>query len=220
MSNGIVKVKMTADQLGAFRVVLGEPFSVIGDGSLVAVTTTQQKFEAFSKILQNKPKGMGMGDYKSWLADRLLPAEGFVQPYGVADFPVNITPDPATEKDLLSDIKDQLVAQKTSRQPLLRAIDVTTAGQTLDWSALGRMARIMIRNKGTSSVWIAFDQEGPSVVAATSDLSWELQANEALSIEQIDFQKIGCKCAAAGPTGTVHAIAFPPNSGDFGGAVT
>lgn len=219
MANGIVKVKMTADQLGAFRVVLGDPFAAVSDGALVSVTTTQSKFDAFAKILQNKPKGMGMGDYKSWLADRLLPAEGFIEPYGVADFPVNITPDPATPQDLLGDIKDQLVAQKTSRQPLLRALSVTSVGQTLDWSALGRMARIMIRNKGGSSAWIAFDQEGPSVVAATSDLSWELQAQEALSIELCDFQKIGCRCAAAG-TATVHAIAFPPNSGDFGGAVT
>ena len=156
---------------------------------------------------------MGMGDYKSWLANRLVPAEGFPKPLGITDAPVQTTPAaPAT----LDDVASILNNQNQPMQPLLRAMLVDSTGETMDWSAHGTMTRIMIRNKGPNSVWFAFDTFGQSVVAATSDLSWELQSQEALSIERCTFNKIGLKSPSGG---TVHAIAFPDNSGANGGAI-
>lgn len=188
-------------------------------GEKISVILRPDQIEWIRAILESQPKGMnGLADYRSLLSQRIQPAQGFEMPFGPANYPVQ-TNAQASPTDLLNKIADQLIAQKSARQPLLRSINVTNAGQTLDWSTIGMMTRVMIRNKGASSAWIAFDQNGPSVDNFTSDNSWELQAQEALSIELCAFSKIGCRCTGAG-TATIHAMAFPANSGDFGGAVS
>lgn len=155
----------------------------------------------------------GINDYDAALASRTSPANRGSGPPGPANFPVTGPPTSAT------DLLQQLVNQNAARQPHLRAADVTSVGQTLDWSSLGLMDRILIRNKGGSSVWIAFDTEGQNVDAFTSDLSYELQAQESICIPGCQFYKIGCRCAALG-TGTVHAVAFLAAAGELHGSIS
>lgn len=156
-----------------------------------------------------------LGDYGNQIFDRRVPATGIERQQGPVQFPVTSPPKPAT----LDDVRKELAAQNLSLRPNMRAAVVTSAGITLDWSNVGVMERIMIRNKGPNSVWISFDIEGKAVIAAVSDLSWELQSQEALSIPRCLFQKIGCKCAGI-QGGTVHAIAFQNSGRDYAGAVS
>lgn len=154
----------------------------------------------------------GLQDHDVSLPHRTTPAP-VRPPLGPANFPV--TGPEATAVDLLK----ALVAQSQAKIPQIRSSDITAAGQTLDWSALGLMDRILIRNKGANSVWIAWDVNGEAVDAFTSDLSFELQAQEAISIPACQFYKIGCKCAA-GQTGTVHAVAFLATTENLSGSIS
>jgi len=212
------RVRMTSDQLQFFQNVVGDPQGVSSLGAnLAVVDMTTLQFNVFMGLIKQKPHGMGsLADYQNWLMDQQQEARGFVQPFGITDAPIKIDPEPPAD---LKDILKELMNQREPREPLLRAASVTSSGQQLDWSAHGTMTRLLIRNKGSNSAWMAFDVDGAQVVASTSDLSWELQAQEALSLELCIFQKVGLKCSG-GQTATVHAIAFPATSGDLAGAVS
>lgn len=166
-----------------------------------------------------KARGInGLGDWENWLQDRIAPSEGFVKPYGPSNFPVAITGKVTTAEQWLEKIYNELVKQNTPTRPLVRGKLVDTTGVTLDWTASGLMSRLLIRNKGaTNSVWMAFDQSGASVDNFTSNNSFEVQAQEAITIEGCAFSRLGLRCSAG--TATVHAIAFPANSGKGNGAV-
>lgn len=152
---------------------------------------------------------------------RILPPTGVPHPMGPSNFPQKLPDAPSTPLSELQQLR-QLLAnmmdKNSARVPLIRSGDVTSTGQTFDWSMMGDMERLMIRNKGTNSVWIAFEAEGTNVDNFTSDGSIEIQAQEAWSFTQCKFQKIGLRCSA-GQTATVHAVAFQKAFGDFGGAI-
>lgn len=204
MENGIKIVRMRQDQVD----LMTQIFSLSDDArsSLIAV-------------LSKSGSMRGLGDYKNWLQDQISPSEGFIKPYGPANFPTN-TPasKPKDAIDGLEKIHAELVRQRTPTRPLIRSKLVDQNGITLDWTANGQMSRLMIRNKGPNSIWMAFDQKGASVDNFTSNNSVEVQANESWNVELCAFAYLGLK-AGAGNTGTAHAIAFPSNSGMMAGSV-
>jgi hypothetical protein len=135
--------------------------------------------------------------------------------------PTSLGPQPATPLNELQQIK-QLLANTLQKQQaqtgIIRAALVTDAGHTFDWSMIGNMSRILLRNAGPDSVWIAFNEDGPNTPPTTGNGSIEVQAQEAWSIPNILFQKIGLRCAT-GDTAKVHSIAFKQSFGDFGGGI-
>jgi hypothetical protein len=169
-----------------------------------------------------------LNDYSTGFPKLVAPASGLVRPPntpgsenppGPANFPV-VPAKPMSNTDLLHGILKQLTYQNIARMPHIRSSDVDANGQTLDWSMVGLMDTLMIRNKGPKSVWIAFDIDGPAVDNfSPSDLSWELLANESVNITLCQFYKIGLRCAAS-ETGSVHAIAFQAVAGDLGGSIS
>ncbi len=169
----------------------------------------------------------GVGDFVEPFIESIRPATSMPHPPGPADFPVQVLPTtPTTEIDLLTailgvlrNILAELIKQNIAANPVTRAQNIDSTGETLNWTAVGIMDRLMIRNKGANSVWISFDINGPAVDAFTSDLSFELQANESINLTHCAFQKIGCKCAG-GQTATVHAIAFQTVAGNQAGAIS
>ncbi len=173
------------------------------------------------------PMKPGMGDFAEPFIDGVRPATSMPMPAGPADFPVQIaTAVPTTVEDLLRAILDaiergvqELIKQNIAAEPVLRAQDITDVGQTLNWSSVGIMDRLMLRNKGANSVWIAFDINGPAVDSFTSDLSFELQANESINLTHCAFQKIGAKCSS-GQTATLHGVAFQTIAGNQAGAIS
>lgn len=161
----------------------------------------------------------GMGDYPEEFIDEVRPATSAPQPPGPADFPItNPNTDPTTN-ELLARILNELIRQNTATRAVIRASNVDSVGQTLDWSMVGMMDRLIIRNKGTSSVWFSFDRNGPAVNSFTSNESWELQANESVNITLSLYQKVGLRCAT-GQTGTVHAMGWQSVAGNQAGAIS
>jgi hypothetical protein len=158
-----------------------------------------------------------MADYDEGVYPRRQPATGFPTPPGPAQFPAT-SPEPKTSQELLGDVRKGIAALNQGMKPILRAAAVTAGGQTLDWSQLGTMKRLMFQNTGASTVWIGFDIVGPNVDAFVSDLSFEVPANGAITIPRCLFQKIGVRCAGVS-TSRVHAIAFQEDAGDFAGTL-
>ncbi len=172
--------------------------------------------------------GAGLGDYEEPFILGVRPATSMPRPAGPADFPVALGPSsiPKTlleaqivTNQLLARILEELVRQNTPSVPSIRSVAATDVGQTLDWQAVGTMDRLMIRNKGTDSVWFSFDISGPAVVNQTSDESFELQANESVNLTHAKFRKIGLRCAT-GKTATVNSIAFQSVAGDQAAAIS
>jgi hypothetical protein len=150
--------------------------------------------------------GMGrMLDYTNPFAHTTSPASSLVQPPGPSDTPIQkATPQPATLNDLLQQMRQNNDPQRA----IFRGLVLGAGGNgTLDWSMLGLMTRIVIRNKGPNSVFFAFDISGPQINTFTSDNSWELQANESFNGDTI-FYKIGLRCKA-GETAVINAAAWP-----------
>lgn len=168
---------------------------------------------------QMSPSEMrGLSDYAQTFAHNTQPSSGGVgRAKGPANFPLS-QKGLETPQQLMSNVLLELKKQNVARVPIMRAGTANTTGITLDWSQVGLMDRIMIRNKGAASVWIAFDTSGPSVAPYTCDLSFELQANESLAIPLCQFFKIGCRTAAG--NGVVHAIAFQSVAGNQGFSIT
>ncbi len=169
----------------------------------------------------------GMRDYIGF-PKSTAPASGLVRPPntpgsenppGPADFPV-VPGRPMSTAELLHGILTQITRQNIARIPHIRSSDVDANGQTLDWSMIGLMDTLIIRNKGPKSVWIAFDIDGPAVDNfSPSDLSWELLMNESVNLSLCQFERVGLRCAA-GETGSVHAFAFQAVAGNLGGSIS
>ncbi len=182
-------------------------------------------------VLQQAARNLarrGMGDFVEPTIEAIRPATSMPRPPGPADFPVQLGPQSLPNDaagllklvcGLLQSILQELKYQNIASKPTLRSQAVTDAGQTLTWQAVGIMDRLMIRNKGTNSCWISFDTNGPNVNAFTSDLSFELQANESVNLTHCNFYKIGVRCAAA-ETATVHAVAFQSVAGNQAAAIS
>jgi hypothetical protein len=105
---------------------------------------------------------------------------------------------------------------------------------TLDWSKdpgdgspYGMMGRLLLRNRGSKSVWFAFDVDGDTITADNTsnpkdtDMNptqrFELLPNESINIDSTSFYKVGLACASGEGT-VVHASAFQ-SSGGTGGVV-
>lgn len=192
-------------------------FSGVSTDALVAASRNM-------RLRRGAPaRSRGVGDFDEPHITAIRPNDPKVVPPGPADFPAQVPPQPVNDLndigDLLKRILQELINQSIAAAPVIRAKAVTSAGQTLDWSSRGTMDRLMIRNKGTNSVWFAFDMNGPAVNAFTSDLSFELQANESVNLSLCSFQKIGVICAS-GQTGTVHAIAFQSVAGNQAASIS
>ncbi len=168
-------------------------------------------------FLRKRPRGNGFGDFDEPFIGGVQPAR-FPMPPGPSDFPItsNAT---ATPEVLLAAILQELKYQNTASRPVIRAADADSGGSTLDWSPVGIMDRLMIRNKGPNSVWFSFDKNGEAVQATTSSESFELQANESVNLTHCSFQKIGLRCAN-GESATAHAIGFQSVAGNQAAAIS
>lgn len=165
--------------------------------------------------MNNKPLAnlRNLADYESRLRQRQIPATGLTAG-GPMDGPIN-TQREATLNDVLAELmKDNFASTPNIRSAELNPVSPYA---TLDWSAIGQMGRFVLRNKGPQSVWIAFDINGESVDAYTSDRSVEVQANESWNLDKTAFYKIGLK--TAGGSAVVHAIAYQVSAGRGRGAV-
>lgn len=155
-----------------------------------------------------------MGDYQNPLAQRIPPATSMPMPPGPAKFPTE-TQLVKTPAQLLADILRELKNQMMPTKGIFRSATVTGARpQTLDWSAMGMMTRLVIRNAGPQSVWFNFDMDGLGVDNFNpSDQSWMLQAQESFNVTNELFMKIGLRCAVGANTAVVHARAWGTPAG-------
>ncbi len=160
--------------------------------------------------------------------DQVRPATSMPRPPGPANFPVAQPPNvlPTTPLQALQQLGQKIdrlieetVRQNIASRPVTRAKDVTAAGQTLNWQAVGIMDRLTLKNNGADTVWLAFDTNGPAVNAFTSDLSFSLKADSTLNLTHSLFTKVGVKCAA-GKTATVDAIAWQSVAGNQAAAIS
>ncbi len=166
---------------------------------------------------RNKSGPARLGDFNEPFLTNIRPASSIPLPKGPSDFPVQTT-QPETQQQTLDSILQELKYQNIASSPVIRSKDVDSTGQTLDWTPIGIMDRLMMRNKGPNSLWFSFDKNGPAVVASTSDESFELQANESINLTHCRFQKVGVKCS--GGTATVHAIGWQSVAGNQGAAIS
>jgi hypothetical protein len=154
---------------------------------------------------------MSLHDYNMPPQARIRPTASDVSQMGPLNSPVKAqSPAEKVLNGMLEELRrvsNLLSLNFTSYTPIIRSAAVTGTGATLDWSMHGKMQRIVLRNKGASSVWMTFDMDGANVPAYVCDNSYELQANESLALEACTFEKVGLRCAQGG-TATVHAIAF------------
>lgn len=159
----------------------------------------------------------GIGDYNPQLRDRINPANTFPQPPGPSNFPI-AGPMVKTTDQLLAEILDELKKQSTSRRPVVRSGLVDSVGITLDWSQVGSMDRIFMRNKGPDSAWYGWDVDGKTVDNYTSNQSTEIQAQESVCFSLCLFKRIGFRCAT-GKSATIHATAFQYAGGSHGNSI-
>lgn len=170
--------------------------------------------------------------------ERVQPATSMPLPGGPANFPVRPAA-PANQalpndtngllKALIDEVRavrdvglrilEEMIRQGTAARPVIRAKDVTAAGQTLNWQSVGIMDRLMLKNNGADTVWFAFDMNGPAVNAFTSDLSFSLKADSTVNLSLSLFTKVGVKCAA-GKTATVDAVAWQSVAGNQAAAIS
>lgn len=155
----------------------------------------------------------GFGDFDEPFIDGVRPVPTMPQPPGPANFPVNAAV-PATNNDLLTQILAELVKQNTASRPVIRSAAIGASDQsTLDWTTVGIMDRLVMRNAGPDSVWFAFDTNGPAVNAFTSDQSFEILANESINLVNCQFRKIGI-ATSVGTGARVNAIGFQAQAGN------
>lgn len=162
----------------------------------------------------------GLGDFINPIAQRVIPSSSltkFPGHPGPSNSPISKPDAKASTDEYLKRILNELINQSVPRKPILRSGLAADTGITLDWSSEGFMGRIMMRNAGPNPAWFMFDQNGSQVPTTTSQLSFKLQANEAISIERCYFQRIGFICTA-GQTALINAIAFV-NSGVGSGGI-
>jgi hypothetical protein len=163
---------------------------------------------------------MALNDYSNPQLRRTLPSPDMPLPPGPANFPIKHGQGGGGgggSDQTLQYILQQLIAQYTPTTPYIRAASIGTVAAngnaTLDWTAIGSMNRIAIRNIGPGNVWLSFDVAGPAVPAYTSDGSWQLQPNESLNLANVKFRQIGIS-----GYGVVHAVAFQSPAGKQGGS--
>lgn len=159
----------------------------------------------------------GFGDFDEPFIAGVQPAN-FPKPPGPSDFPVATT-DTQTAAEVQAAILQELKYQNIASRPVGRSADVDGGGQTLDWSPVGVMDRIVMRNKGPNSLWYSWDKNGPAVQAFTSNESTELQMNESMAFTHCIFQKIGVRCQG-GQTATIHATAFQSVAGNQAASIS
>lgn len=171
-----------------------------------------------------------LSDYTSGdLIRRVQPAQGPFGPMtgggneGPTQSPVSTgkMDEQQSVQSLLMQLLRQVTYQNVARTPIIRSVTETGLGSTLDWSSIGMMDRLMIRNAGPQSVYFAFDVDGPSVDMSNGDLSFWLQANESVNISHCKFYKIGVRTIAGGGVlAVVNAIAFQSVAGDQAGSLS
>ena len=156
----------------------------------------------------------GFGDFDEPHIDAVRPVPNMPRPPGPANFPLSENA-PVSSNDLLKQILAELVKQNTASRPVIRSksLGVSDNG-TLDWTTVGIMDRLVMRNAGPDNVWFAFDTNGPAVNGFTSDQSFLILPNESINLVNCQFRKIGL-ITGPGTTGaTVNAIAFQAQAGN------
>lgn len=203
------------------------PLDNIPTDALLAAAGMRQQPARRSSAPGSAVPRHGLRDYDEPFNDRINPATSMPLPPGPADFPVQQLPGTGQMTDsqrfdkmitLLERVLDELIRQNISATPIIRAIDVTDVGQTLDWSQFGQMDRLMLISLGADDVWLTFDVNGPAVIAGTSDNSFKILSNMSINLTHSSFQKVGLRCAA-GKTATVQAIAWQTVAGNQAGAI-
>lgn len=97
--------------------------------------------------------------------------------------------------------------------PIFRAISVTSAGATLDWTAVTKMGALYLRNAGPDEVFLAWEA---LPTASIGDGRIRLKVDEAINLDAAKYETIGLRTAGA-DTAVVEAAGFPrPGSSGFG----
>ncbi len=173
--------------------------------------------DSFVRRAQGAAKhGGGMGDYVEPFVEGVRPATSMPLPPGPANFPVN-TQVPATTDDLLRAILKELIYQNIASRPVTRGQSISSAGGTLDWSTVGVMDRLMLKNNGPDNVYFSFNMNGQAVVANTSDLSILLKPDSTYCCTHTLFNKIGLKSVG---TSAVDAVGYQTVAGNQAAAIS
>lgn len=162
--------------------------------------------------------GLGaVGDFDEPFTTGVRPVPAIPSPAGPSNFPVNPAASTATTEQLLAQVLAELVKQNTASKPVIRSSLVVGGGgdATLDWTTIGIMDRIVMRNIGPGPVWFAFDINGPAVNPFTGDQSFEIQVGESINLSNCSFRKIGLRTDPTNILGaTVNAIGFQAVAGN------
>lgn len=170
--------------------------------------------------------------------DRVSPATSMPLPPGPANFAVQVAPpsnaplptdtngllarqiqETRGVRDIMARILEELIRQNIASRPVIRAVQASDAGETLNWQATGVMDRLTLKNNGPDEIWLSFDMNGPAVNAFTSNLSFSLKADSTLNLTHSLFTKVGVRCFS-GTTATVDAIAWQSVAGNQAAAIS
>ena len=102
--------------------------------------------------------------------------------------------------------------------PIVIPVSVPAGGiVTMDFSAVGRMGAISLRNAGPNETFLSFDATPPTAAVQTGVV--RLQMNEALNLENFAFTTVGFRNAAA-QTSVVESVAFQRPGPTSGGGLS
>lgn len=97
--------------------------------------------------------------------------------------------------------------------PVIIPASVVDTGVSIDYSLLGAMGEVDIRNAGPDEVFIAYNGMPPS--AAIQNGVARLQVNEALNLKNLQVMSLGL-ITALGETATVETVAVRRSDGGSG----
>ena len=99
------------------------------------------------------------------------------------------------------------------RKPVFRAASFGAGGGTLDWSAVGIMGALYLRNAGPDECFIAWDA---IPAASVGDGRIRLKADEALNLDAVETEFVGV-ITAGGDTAVLEGVGMPrPGASGFG----
>lgn len=100
--------------------------------------------------------------------------------------------------------------------PISIPATVAPGGTTVDFSAVGRMGRVTLINRGPNTVFFVFDGAPPVAAIAAGRIA--LDSNQAFNIGNTMFTTIGLNVAAA-QSAVVQIVAFQSSGaqGEGGG---
>lgn len=101
--------------------------------------------------------------------------------------------------------------------PVIIPATVAPGGTTIDFTALGTMGEVNIRNAGPNDVFISIATTGAPVApaAAIAVGVLRLQTNEALNLKNVEVRGLGLNVAAA-QSAVVETVSFRRGDGGSG----